>query len=269
MLDLALLALLIVVGVPLFLYLMQEKMIFHPQPLAPAERERLSARPGVEPIELAVGQGASVHGWLVKGGTLGPKPLLIYFGGNAEEVSWLIDDAARLSGWTTALMNYRGFGFSTGKPTQDALFADALAVHDHLVRHAGIVPTHVAVMGRSLGSGVAVYLAAERDIKAVVLVSPYDSVRNIASSRYPFVPVDWLLKHPFDSIGRAPGIVTPALMLVAERDAVIEPFRSRLLGKAWGGPVDVREVPGADHNSISRAAGYWPAIEEFLSRFRP
>ena len=269
MIDLVLLAVLIVVGVPLFLYLMQEQMIFHPQPLAPAHRERLSSLTGVEPMEVAVGEGHTVHGWLVKGTPEGRKPLLLYFGGNAEEISWMIDKVNVLAGWAVALVNYRGFGLSTGKPTQDALFADARAVHDHLKTHPEVLSTHVAVMGRSLGSGVAVYLAAERPIRAVVLVSAYDSVRDIAASRYPFVPVDWLLKHPFDSIKRAPGIESPALMLIAERDGVIEPFRSRRLGSAWGGAAEVREIPGANHNSISDAPAYWPTIRQFLSQFHP
>ena len=123
------------------------------------------------------------------------------------------------------------------------------------------------MIGRSLGTGVAVHLASERDIKAVVLISPYDSVRSIAASRYPFVPVKWLLKHPFDSIGRAPGIGAPALMLSAELDRVIEPFRSVRLMEAWGGEAQLIEFPGVDHNSIAGAAGYWPAIRRFLREY--
>lgn len=255
-----------VLGVPLLLYFFQEKLIFHPQSLAAGKRIAMAQKPGVEELEIATSGGDTLHGWLVRSGT-GPRaPLAIYFGGNAEEISWMIDESAQLRGWAVALVNYRGYGDSTGEPSEAALFDDALRVHDQLVQRPDLDAHRVVVMGRSLGSGVAVHLARERPVIGVVLITPYESVRAIAKSRYPFVPVDWLLKHRFDSLSRAPGVTAPMLALVALRDLTIEPFRSRQLAAAWGGAVQLVDFRDADHNSISDEPDYWPAIAGFVGR---
>lgn len=253
-----------VLGMPLVMYFYQEKLIFHPPSLALAKRVALAGKPGVEELEFAVPGGDKLHGWLVRSGTKRRAPLAMYFGGNAEDISGMIDESPRLRGWAVALVNYRGYGDSTGEPSEAALFADALTVHDYLAQRPDIDAQRVVVIGRSLGSGVAVHLARERAVLGVVLISPYESVRAIAKSRYPFVPVDWLLKHPFDSLAKAPAVVAPMLALVARRDRTIEPFRSRQLVAAWGGVARLVDFQEADHVSISHEPGYWPAIADFV-----
>ena len=128
--------------------------------------------------------------------------------------------------------------------------------------------SRIVAMGRSLGSGVAVHLAAHRELAGVILVSPYDSVRALAQSIYPWLPVGLLLKHPFDSMSRAGSLAAPLLCLVAENDNVIPPAHSRRLFDAWGGG-DKRwlEVRGAGHDDISGDLRYWDEIASFLGRF--
>jgi pimeloyl-ACP methyl ester carboxylesterase len=188
--------------------------------------------------------------------------VLIYFGGNAEEVSWLASTGGRYAGWSLLLMNYRGYGRSEGKPGEAALYADALQVYDYAIGRAQ--GGRVAVMGRSLGSGVAVYLAARRPVTGVILVSPYDSVESVAKGIYPWLPIGLMLKHRFDSLSRAPGIQAPLLCLVASNDRVIRRQHSERLYAAWGGAKQWREIGPADHDSIAGESGYWRAIAEFL-----
>ena len=252
------------------LYLLQEHLIFLRQPLADSVRHATRKLPATTEIEMTAGDGTRLHGWLrhsVK--ATPPHGLLIYFGGNAEEVSGHIQDAEAFAPWSVAAFNYRGYGLSEGDPSESALVADALVIHDHLAQRDDIDPRRIVVLGRSLGSGVAVQLAAVRPVRAVVLVSPYDSLRSLARKQYPFIPVSLLLKHPFDSLAHAPGIETPLLVVSGERDRLVPPVFSRRLHDAWAGPKRWALIADADHNDIHSRSGYWPAIHDFLATLAP
>src|SRR5207302_244523 len=116
----------VAIGVPLFMWFFQERMLFFPRPLA----SRPAPRPNVEEVSIAAADGVKLWGWLVKGdGT--PAPLVIYFGGNAEEVSWLVDLADQFAGWSLLLVNFRGYGESEGKPGEKELLDDGLVIYDY------------------------------------------------------------------------------------------------------------------------------------------
>ena len=256
----------IALGFPVLIYFFQEWLIFFPQPIT---QDPLQANPGaaIEEVSLITSDQVRLHGWLVKAApTQIPAPLLIYFGGNAEEVSWLASTAGQYAGWSLLMLNYRGYGRSEGKPGEAELFADALQIYDYAAKRADA--SRVAVMGRSLGSGVAVYLAAQRPVAGVILVSPYDSVESVAKSIYPFLPIGLLLKHRFDSLSRAPAIKAPLLCLVASADRVIPRPHSERLYAAWGGPKQWREIRLADHDSLASEPDYWRAIAAFLAKLK-
>jgi pimeloyl-ACP methyl ester carboxylesterase len=253
----------VALGVPLLIWLFQERMIFFPRPL----EHRPARRSNVEEITIPVEGGIKLRGWLVKGkGT--PAPLVIYFGGNAEEVSWLGEAAGNLAGWSLLLVNYRGYGESEGKPGERELLADAIAIHNYARQRPDVSLGRIVAMGRSLGSGVAVHLAAERPLRGVILVSPYDSLGAVAKHHYPFLPISLILRHRFDSLARAPRIATPLLCLVAAEDRIIPASHSRALFEAWRGPKTWREVTRADHDSIAGEPEYWSAIADFLKSVR-
>jgi pimeloyl-ACP methyl ester carboxylesterase len=252
----------VVLVFPVLIYFLQERLLFFPQPL---EQNPLQVNPGaaIEEVSLVTSDQVRLHGWLVKAAaTLAPAPLLIYFGGNAEEVSWLASTADRYAGWSLLIVNFRGYGRSEGKPGEAELFADALQIYDYAAKRAD--GGRVAVMGRSLGSGVAVYLAAQRPVAGVILVSPYDSVESVARGVYPYLPIGLMLRHRFDSLTRAPGISWPLLCLVASDDRVIPRPHSERLYAAWGGKKQWREILHTGHDDIAGEPDYWQAIEEFL-----
>ena len=256
----------VVLGFPVLIYFLQERMIFFPQPLT-ADPLKANTGAAIEEVSLVTADQVKLHGWLVKAATTqAPAPLLVYFGGNAEEVSWLVSSAGQYAGWSLLLLNYRGYGRSEGKPGEAELFADALQIYDYAAGRAQ--GGRVAVMGRSLGSGVAVYLATQRPVAGVILVSPYDSVESVAKGIYPFLPIGLMLKHRFDSQSRAPGIKAPLLCLVASADRVIPRAHSERLYAAWGGPRQWREIRPADHDSLAGAPDYWQAIAAFLHGLR-
>jgi pimeloyl-ACP methyl ester carboxylesterase len=254
------------IGVPLFLYFLQDRLIFLPQPRSEARRVELLRRfPALEEIFLDTADGERLHGWRVRA----EGPLVLYFGGNAEEVSGMLEtvgDPARGPtpgvGWL--LVDYRGYGASSGRPSERALLADALLVHDHAARLPGVDATRIFVFGRSLGSGVAVALAAARPVRAVVLVAPFDSLAAVAKRHYPFLPVDWVLRHRFDSIALAPKIRAPLLALVAGRDEVVPQAHAERLLSAWGGPVERVLLADAGHNSTDAHPLFWPTVARFI-----
>ncbi len=136
------------------------------------------------------------------------------------------------------------------------------------MRRPEVNSERIVAMGRSLGSGVAVHLASHRLLRGVILVSPYDSIVEVAKRHYPFLPVSLMLRHRFDSIASAPQIEAPLLCLVATEDRVIPAAHSRALFEAWRGPKTWHEVPRSGHDSISGEPEYWRSIADFLEALR-
>ncbi len=236
------------------LFLLQDRMIFHPQP----GPERV---PGADSVFIQAADGTRLHAWHVKGPP--GAPLVLYFGGNAEQVSWMAAQAPdRAPGVSWLLVDYRGYGSSEGSPSEKALVADAFAWHDYAARSGA----SIFLFGRSLGTGIAVQLAAERAAEGVILVAPYDSMAEVGRHHYPFLPVRLLLKHRFDSAKRAPAIDAPLLCLVAGRDEIIPAAHSKRLYDAWRGPKRWLELPDAGHNSTDDAPEFWRAIRAFLDK---
>lgn len=257
--SLAQIGALVAIGVPLLMYLVQDSLIFMPQPRSEARLSQVrEAFPGTEDIFLEAHDGTRLHAWHVKG-----EPLIVYFGGNAEEVSWMLGEGPRRvpgAGWL--LVDYRGYGASGGSPSEKALVADALTWFDKAVNQ--LSAKRVFLFGRSLGSGVAVQLAAARPVAGVVTIAPYDSLAAVGQHHYPFLPVGLLLKHRFDSVALAPQIKVPLLCLVAERDEVIPAVHSRRFYEAWAGEKRWVELRGAGHNSTDSAPQFWDHIRDFV-----
>ena len=233
-----------------FMFVAQRSMLYFPVPGGrPPGAEILSVPSGGETLRLCA-RPDKVHG------------ALIYFGGNAEDVSGNFESfAAALPDVALYFVNYRGYGGSSGSPSEAALLADALAVYDWVhARHA-----QISVAGRSLGSGVAVYLAQARPVERLVLVTPYDSIENVARGHYPWLPVALLLKDRFDSASRIAQVRAKTLAIVAERDEVIPRERSEaLVAKFPAGQIRVEVIPGATHNTLDESPAYLESIREFL-----
>ena len=250
-------------AIALAVWLGQERLLFYPQPVSTEPH----APPGwrLERLEHA-GDGATLRGVLL----LPPRerpPLVVYYGGNAEEVTSGALEAAREYGERAVLLvNYRGYGESTGTPSEKTLVADALAILDRMRSRADIDPARIALHGRSLGSGVAVQVAASRPVACVVLTSPFDSALDVARAIYGWLPVGLLMRHPFDSLARAPRVRAPALVIAGADDTLIPPSHSMRLADAWGGPVERVSLEGVGHNDVHQHPRYEPAIRAFLER---
>jgi len=204
--------------------------------------------------------GVTLRGWLVNAGRPGA---VLYFGGNAERIELSRDEFAN---WfpdsSIYLLAYRGYGASDGSPAEADLFADALALFDHVrARHAG----PIAVVGRSLGSGVASYVASQRPVDRLALVTPFDSLANVASTHYPWLPVRWLSSERYESTRHLAGYTGPILVVRAGRDEVIPSSSTDRLINALALPPKVIVLPEADHNTIGEDPRFGAALRDFVN----
>jgi len=233
------------------LYWMQREFIYYPMP-------DISGN-GEPAYSLQREDGVTLRGWVINPGR---EQAILYFGGNAERLSYTIDVAkTRFSDYSVYLVHYRGYGDSEGEPGEQALLADALAVYDD------IRPDHrrIAVIGRSLGSAIASHVASQREVDRVVLITPFDSIEHIAKANYPGVPISLLLKDKYESWKFVQHIRAPTLVLIAEHDRIVpRRFTDNLLRYFRGGRVTAQKLEGTDHVSISHHPEYYPRIARFL-----
>jgi pimeloyl-ACP methyl ester carboxylesterase len=189
----------------------------------------------------------------------GPRALL-YFGGNAEAVSLSLPELSNaFPDSALYLLHYRGYGGSSGKPSEAALFADALTLFDEVhAKHED-----VEAVGRSLGSGVAVYLASVRPVQRLVLVTPFDSLEELAAREFQYLPVKWMLLDKYESWRYAPRVTAPVVIIAAEHDEIVPRASTELLQSRFtSGRVSLRVIPGTGHNSISDSPDYLRLLRE-------
>lgn len=203
---------------------------------------------------------AVLRGWIVNPGR---HDVLLYFGGNAERLQETRELAATIAPDRTGyLVAYRGYGASDGTPAQDALLGDALALYDDVAtRHPG---ARIAVMGRSLGSGLAAHVAARRDVDRLVLVTPYDSLVAVAAAHYPWLPVRWLATERFESDRWLRGYEGDVLVVRGGRDTVIPPANTDRLLETFAHPPQVIDLPEAGHNDVLASTDETDGLRAFL-----
>ena len=203
-------------------------------------------------------EGVTLRGWMMHPGL--PRAV-IYFGGNAEGVGAERDDLAALFRQRTVyLVAYRGYGASEGAPDEKALFSDALALFDTVKPHHAAI----AVVGRSLGSGVASYLASKRPVERLALATPFDSLEQVAQAHYRLFPIDLLATERYESSRYIATYRGPILVLRAGRDEIVpQESTDRLLAAVRVKPV-VKAFPFAGHNTISDDEAYAQALTDFM-----
>ena len=207
----------------------------------------------------ALKRGAvTLRGWVVNPGQ---GRALIYFGGNGDAVQNMREDYARwAAGRTVYLVAYRGYGASDGTPTEAALFSDALAIYDDVRTRQ----QDIAVVGRSLGSGVATWLAAQRPVQKLVLVTPFDSIARVAQGRFPIFPAGLMLKDKYESWRYAPQVRCPVLVLEAQNDGIVPADSTAHLLEKFSPAPKFIEIDHVGHNNIIRDPVYAAAITDFL-----
>ena len=245
------------IGVCGLLYFMQERLLFFPSPVA-----GYPTHPAIEPVSFRSGD-VQLAGWVINKDTQGP--LLVYFGGNGEELSQSTSHFVSLPA-TSILINYRGYGDSEGKPSQIGMFADAEAVVDFAQAAYGH-DRPLLVFGRSLGSVIAVHTAAEKHPEALILMSPFRSVADVATVRYRWIPastIRWMLRHPFDVTTAIGELPSRTLIIRADEDRVIPPRETDLFIDRLNTPPDIARYLG-QHNESMAHPDIWRPLQAFVT----
>ena len=240
------------------LWALQDKLIFHPQKLATQP-----AHPAAEAIAIDR-TDAVLRGWVVNADAPPKTPLVVYSGGNAEEVSAHIDAFAQRAA-TTLLVNYRGYGESDGKPSENALVADAVAIVEWGRQRFPNRP--LVLFGLSLGSGIATLSAPHVRPDAAILVSPYRSVEQIARSTYPIFPIRLLLRHPFRAL-EAVESMPQTLVFASPTDRVIRFSESQAMVDLFGEKAELLTLDVA-HGDFLFQPFVWQAVDRFLESVAP
>jgi uncharacterized protein len=219
-----------------------------------------------ERLELPAGEGALLQGMLFRGAR-DDADVLIGFGGNAQDAELFGQDlAADFPELNVVVFHYRGYGPSTGRPSEQMVLADALTIHDAMV--ARIRPQRVYAIGISLGSAVAAYLAKERRLAGVLLVTPFDSVEAIAKESYFWVPVGLLLRHRFPAAAFMTDNPTPAAVIAAAADRVVKPHRTKALLARLDNLVFQATLPDAGHETLYELPAYKTTLQAAFAALR-
>ncbi|RZT36321.1 alpha/beta hydrolase [Cupriavidus agavae] len=239
-----------------YLALNQERLLFDARRRPPGDLPE-----GIEAYSHPV-PGGLFRGYTYHADHEGVRDLLFYLPGRGEDVLETLHFMKWLPpGMGFATFDYRGLGHSDGMPSEAAAVADASQFVLHIRRAFPGVRVHV--VGRSLGTGVAIQLADLQDFESLQLITPYDSLLEIVRKRFPLVPLRQLMRHHFDSIAHCKKVVQSTKVLLAETDDVVPHECSERLMAAWPGPVAVQTIPGTDHHTIVERPETWLALCEF------
>jgi len=238
------------IAICFLLFVFQRQMIYFPSSEVNV--------PGVAHTVLDTGE-VRIKVWTLNPGK---EKALIYFGGNAENVAYNIDDFGTLfADRTVYLINYRSYGGSSGSPHEEGFYSDALFVYDHFKKEH----TALSVMGRSIGGAVATYLASKRDVEKLILVTPFDSAVNVGKKLYWLFPMELILRERLDSSGRADKIRADTLIIAAANDRIIPYVHTHNLARAFSQKeVELVTLSDRGHNTVHLHPDYRKTIAEFM-----
>lgn len=253
-----LLGLVVIFGVIPFtvLYLLQEKMIFP----APGGAPPPGSVGGFDPVDIVTPDGETLRAYEHKAEA--GEPTILVFHGNADAAYFQMQKGERLAanGFGVLLVEYRGYSGSTGSPTEAGLITDGLASYDH-VRAQTEAP--IGLYAHSLGTGVAVPMAVQRPVFAVVLESPFTSILDVARYRMGWVPLDILLKHPFHSDQKIGKVTAPIQIMHGTNDRVIPFALGKRLAELAPPRTKFLAIDGAGHNNLASFGSLEIAIAFF------
>ncbi len=222
---------------------------------------------GAERLQVTTSDGQTLHGVHIPPSPSPgvPKLLVLGFGGNAwngEDVAAFLHEIYPEA--HVVAFHYRGYRPSTGRPSAEALIADAPLVFDAAVEK--VRPKRTVVVGFSIGTGVAAVLSETRDVEGLILVTPFDSLKKVASSIYPWLPVGLFFEHEIDAAGALAGSHVPVAIIGAERDEIIPPKRTEALRQQVPNLAFDRTIASAGHNDIYQRAEFQAAMDDALEK---
>lgn len=240
-----------------YLYFTQNDQLF---PAKSIVKEAKVSGDAIESLTLRVKEDVVLDGVLRKDEEEGAG-LILYFGGNADDATRFVVYTKELQGYDVIAFNYRGYVGSTGTPSEEALFEDALKIYDTYAKGRKVV-----VIGRSLGTGVATYLASKRVVDGLVLLTPYDSILSLAKLKYPFFPIDLLLKNKFETVNYLPLVKAKIAIIEVENDVTIPRYHlEKLLEAMPSKPLHII-LSNTTHGKILEHPAFTKELQTILGK---
>jgi uncharacterized protein len=248
-------------GIVALMYFAQRSLMYFPDKVRTPPAA--AGLPAAEEVVLQTADGEKLIAWHVP--PRGEKPVVLYFQGNGGGLALRANRFRALTADGTGLLalSYRGYGGSSGSPSETGLIRDAEAVYEFAAARYQTV--RLALLGESLGSGVAVALAATHPVGAIMLEAPFTSAAAVAAATYPFLPVRWLMKDPFYSDRRIVDVHAPALVMHGGRDSIVPIALGEQLFALIPGPKQFVRFAEAGHNDLDQY-GANQVVREFLAK---
>jgi fermentation-respiration switch protein FrsA (DUF1100 family) len=253
------------------IFFSQDRLLFLPN-LPGREIEVTPARIGLDYKQLTLDteDGVKIDAWFIPASSRGPT--LLFFHGNAGNISHRLDSIQIFHelALNVLIIDYRGYGRSTGKPSEEGLYQDAEAAWNYLTKFRGIDAKEIVLFGRSLGGAVATWLAAKAQPAAVIVESTFTSVPDMAAKLYPLLPVRWLARLDFNAQENIRRIKSPVLILHSRDDEIVPFEHARSLYEAANEPKKLVEIYGG-HNDGFIVSGqfYTDILRRFIEKYLP
>lgn len=252
----------------LFVYAMQEKMLFFPSPTIEATPTDIELE--YQDVNFTTEDGVKLHGWYIP--CEDATATLIFCHGNGGNISHRLEsiDQFHALNLSVFIYDYRGYGQSAGKISEKGTYRDAAAAWTYVTGEQNVPPDKIIVFGRSLGGGVASWLAANRPAAALILESTFTAIPDIAAIHYPFIPVKWLAKYKYNSRKRVAKLTLPKLFIHSPDDEIV-PFKlGQRLYKAAAEPKRFLQLSGGHNDGFTLSHDiYMKGVGEFLSSVFP
>lgn len=254
-------------GLAALLFLAQDKLAYYPQIGREIQATPTDHGLGYEPFTLATPDGETLDAWFVPAQP--SRGVVLFLHGNAGNLSHRIDSIAMFHrlGYSVLIFDYRGYGRSSGKPSEAGLYQDAQTAWDHLARTRGIAPGRIVLFGESLGGALAARLAARETPGALVLASSFTSAPQLAADLYPWLPVKWLLRLRYDTLAALSQVRCPVLVAHSPDDEIV-PFRhGQALFDAAPQPKVLLTLAGGHNDGFIFMREVWVAVlADFLNQ---
>ncbi len=245
--------------------ILDQVFVFHPDPWKDRDWQAIGGLP-LEDVWFTSADGTKLFGWYVE--NRATSGVILWCHGNAGNIINRLENLKLLyqSGLSVFLFDYRGYGKSQGRPSEEGLYQDALGAYDYLTRTRMIRPERLIIFGRSLGGAVAGELASQKPAAGLILESVFPSIEAVAKFHYGGLPVHWLLGANFKLMDRLPQLLLPKLVIHGDRDDIIPLELGRQVFEAAKPPKSFYLIEGADHNNTYQVGGaaYFRRWVEFV-----
>lgn len=246
------------------LYVLQTKLIFYPGKLSANYKFRL--RQGDEEVFIKTADDEQINGLFYQGSR---PEVILYFHGNAGDLSgwqFVAEDFVG-AGYNILIIDYRGYGKSTGSISENGFYKDAAASYAFLIETKQFQSQSIIVYGRSIGTGVAVDLASKNECKGLVLESPYSSLGALANEKLPFFFPSLYLRFKFNNIAKINHVKCPVVFIHGKKDELIPSSHSEKLFRKFDGRKKLILVESGSHNDLNSFQEHEVFLSEVLPSF--